>query len=205
MTAHGCVRLDQPDVPAPAQTPAVQSTPVPAPEPITAPRERCEQYYGTAACDHAVAPQPSSPPETAYAPTLQSTTPTSPAEDALLLYPASEGRALYTYIDIGPWPQRMLVDTGSTRLTVNESLAQRLLARGLAHEGPQGIATLADGSQREQQSVIIGTVTIGSHVLHGVLAGVSPDGSDMLLGLWVLNKIGRFTIDGANHKLIFGP
>jgi lipoprotein-anchoring transpeptidase ErfK/SrfK len=36
MTAHGCVRLDQPDVAAPAQTPAVQSTPVPAPEPITA-------------------------------------------------------------------------------------------------------------------------------------------------------------------------
>ena len=57
MMAHGCVRLDQPDVAAP-QTPAVQSTPVPAPEPITAPRERCEQYYGTAACDHAVAPQP---------------------------------------------------------------------------------------------------------------------------------------------------
>ena len=147
----------------------------PAPEPTSppSPRERCEQYYGKAECDHAVAPQPSS----AYAPTPQSTTPTSPAEDALLLYPASEGRALYTYIDIGPWPQRMLVDTGSTGLTVNESLAQRLLARGLAHEGPQGIATLADGSQREQQSVIIDTVTIGSHVLHDVLAGVSPDGS----------------------------
>ncbi|MDQ9577962.1 hypothetical protein, partial [Serratia marcescens] len=78
----------------------------------------------------------------------QSTTPTSPAEDALLLYPAHEGRALYAYIDIGPWPQRMLVDTGSTSLTVNESLAQRLLARGLAHEGPREIATLADGSQR---------------------------------------------------------
>ena len=99
----------------------------------------------------------------------------------------------------------MLVDTGSTSLTVNESLAQRLLARGLAQEGPQGIATLADGSQREQQNVIIDTVTIGSHVLHDVLAGVSPDGSDMLLGLSVLNKIGRFTIDGANHKLIFRP
>jgi clan AA aspartic protease (TIGR02281 family) len=99
----------------------------------------------------------------------------------------------------------MLVDTGSTGLTVNESLAQRLLARGLAHEGPQGIAMLADGSQREFQSVIIDTVTIGSHVLHDVHAGVSPDGSDMLLGLSVLNKIGRFTIDGANHKLIFGP
>jgi predicted aspartyl protease len=69
----------------------------------------------------------------------------------------------------------------------------------LAHEGPQGIATLADGPQREQQSVIVDTVTIGSHVLHDVLAGVSPDGSPMLLGLPVLNKIGRFTIDGANR------
>jgi hypothetical protein len=52
--------------------------------------ERCEQYYGKAACDHAVAPQPSS----AYAPTPQSTTQQAWAEDALLLYPASEGRAL---------------------------------------------------------------------------------------------------------------
>ena len=129
--------------------------------------------------------------------------PSKPGRGLLLLYPASEGRALYTYIDIGPWPQRMLVDTGATNLTVNESLAQRLLAGGLAHEGPQGIVTLADGSQREQQSVIIDTVTIGRHVLHGVLASVSPDGSDMLLGLPVLNQIGRFTIDTAINRLIF--
>jgi predicted aspartyl protease len=47
-------------------------------------------------------------------------------------------------------------------------------------------------------------VTIGSHVLRDVRAGVAPDGTDMLLGLPVLNKIGRFTIDSVNHKLIFG-
>jgi clan AA aspartic protease (TIGR02281 family) len=98
----------------------------------------------------------------------------------------------------------MLVDTGSTSLTVNESIAHRLLARGLAREGQKETVTLADGSEREEQDIIIDTVTIGSHVLHDVVAGVSPDGADMLLGLSALNTIGRFTIDGANHKLIFG-
>jgi predicted aspartyl protease len=50
----------------------------------------------------------------------------------------------------------------------------------------------------------IGTVTVGGHVLRDVRAGVSPDGAEMLLGLPLLNQIGRFTIDSANHKLIFG-
>ena len=53
-------------------------------------------------------------------------------------------------------------------------------------------------------TIIIDTVTIGGHVLRDVPAGVTPDGADMVLGLPVLNQIGRFTIDSVNHKLIFG-
>jgi clan AA aspartic protease (TIGR02281 family) len=130
--------------------------------------------------------------------------PQHPVADAVTLYPDHDGRALYAYIDIGPWPQRVLLDTGATNLTVTEPLAERLLAQGFAHEGPGGTATLADGSEREGRTVIIDSVTIGSHVLRDVRAGVTPDGADMLLGLPLLNQIGRFTIDSVNHKLIFG-
>jgi hypothetical protein len=37
-----------------------------------------------------------------------------------------------------------------------------------------------------------------------VIAGVAPDGADMLLGFPVLNQVGRFTIDTSAHLLIFG-
>ena len=127
-----------------------------------------------------------------------------PDDDSVTLYPDHDGRALYAYIDIGPWPQRVLLDTGATNLTVTEPLAQRLLAQGLAHAGPGATSTLADGSRHEGRTVVIDSVTIGSHVLRDVRAGVTPDGADMLLGLPLLNQIGRFTIDTGNHKLIFG-
>jgi hypothetical protein len=104
----------------------------------------------------------------------------------------------------GPWPQRVLIDTSTTNLTVTEPLAERLLAQGFAREGPGVTVTLADGSERDRRTIIIDTVTIGSHVLRDVHAGVSPDGADMVLGLPVLNQIGHVTIDIANHKLIFG-
>jgi clan AA aspartic protease (TIGR02281 family) len=128
----------------------------------------------------------------------------APAADVIALYPGYGGRALYAYIDIGPWPQRVLIDTGATSLTVTEPLAQRLLAQGFADEGPRVAVTMADGSEREGRTIIVDRVTIGGHVLHSVRAGVTPDRADMLLGLPLLTQIGRFTIDSANHKLIFG-
>jgi clan AA aspartic protease (TIGR02281 family) len=123
--------------------------------------------------------------------------------DAVTLYPDHEGSALYAYIDIGPWTERVLLDTGATNLTVTQPLAERLLAKGFAHEGPWVTTTLADGSEREGRTVIIDSVTIGRHVLRDVRAGVTRDGADMLLGLPLLSRIGRFTIDSLNHKLIF--
>jgi clan AA aspartic protease (TIGR02281 family) len=143
-------------------------------------------------------PPPAPPP-----PLADPAPPAQSAGDSLTLYPDHDARALYAYIDIGPWPQRVLLDTGATSLTVTEPLAERLLAQGFAQEGPKATATLADGSAREGRTIIIDSVTIGSHVLRDVRAGVTPDGADMLLGLPMLNQIGRFTIDSVNHKLIF--
>jgi clan AA aspartic protease (TIGR02281 family) len=156
-------------------------------------------FDATAVCDPANGPS-SSPGNAAPAPA----TAASPSGDYIQLYAADNGRALYVYIDIGPSMQRVLIDTGSTHLTVTESLAGRLLAQGNAHEGPGGTVTLADGSTHSGRNIIIDDVSIGAHVLHNIVAGVGPDNADMLLGMSLLNQIGRFTIDSANHKLIFG-
>jgi hypothetical protein len=40
--------------------------------------------------------------------------------------------------------------------------------------------------------------------VNNVRMSVVPDGTEMLLGLPILNAIGRFTIDSANHQLTFG-
>jgi predicted aspartyl protease len=65
----------------------------------------------------------------------------------------------------------VLLDTGATSLTVTEPLAERLLAQGFAHEGPGVTVMLADGSEHHGRTIIIDTVTIGSHVLRDVPAG----------------------------------
>ena len=165
----------------------------PDPEAVIA--EYCRQHPGARSCQGSLLP-----PNEDSQPSQAS----QPSEDVVPLYSADQGRALYAYIDIGPWRQRVLLDTGASILTVTEPLADRLLAQGFAHEGVRMAFTLADGSKREGRSILIDNVTICSYVLHDVPAGVTPEGADMLLGLPLLNRIGRFTIDSANHELIFG-
>ena len=64
--------------------------------------------------------------------------------------------------------------------------------------------TLADGSTIQERVLIVNTLTIGAHTRRNVRMLVSPDGVDMLLGLPVLNAIGKFTIDAANSQLLLG-
>ena len=52
--------------------------------------------------------------------------------------------------------------------------------------------------------MIISTLVVSSHALHDVEAGIAPQGADMLLGMSVLNRIGKFSADAAKGKLIFG-
>jgi len=92
--------------------------------------------------------KPTTPPLQPPPSPLPDLHPPQPVADAVTLYPGHDGRALYAYIDIGPWPQRVLLDTGATNLTVTEPLAERLVAQGFAHEGPSVTVTLADGSER---------------------------------------------------------
>ena len=50
------------------------------------------------------------------------------------------------------------------------------------------------------RSVIIDAVTVGTHTVRNVEMGVGPHS---LLGMNVLSRIGKFTIDSANGQLVF--
>jgi predicted aspartyl protease len=52
--------------------------------------------------------------------------------------------------------------------------------------------------------VIVKTLIIGAHTRWNVRMLVSPDSADMLLGLPILNAIGKFTVDAANSQLLLG-
>jgi hypothetical protein len=54
------------------------------------------------------------------------------------------------------------------------------------------------------RQVNISSVTVGGHVVNNVHAGVTPDGSDMLLGLSVLAQVApKFAINIAANTLDF--
>jgi clan AA aspartic protease (TIGR02281 family) len=107
-------------------------------------------------------------------------------------------------VSLGTLPVAMLVDTGATNMTVTQSIAYQLLASGQATRAADSTMTMADGSARQQQAIIINTMTIGGHVLHTVWATVSPNGADMLLGFSILNRVsGKFAINVANSTLDF--
>jgi clan AA aspartic protease (TIGR02281 family) len=149
------------------------------------------------------------PPVVADAPSTDASLPPSATyssgSDSVPIYPGAHGSAAYVDVGLGARTVRMLIDTGATNVSVTRSIASALIANNEAVLLP-GTAptTIADGSTIMEQIISIRTLTIGRHTLHHVIAGVAPDGADMLLGFPVLNQVGRFTIDTANGQLIFG-
>jgi gag-polyprotein putative aspartyl protease len=107
-------------------------------------------------------------------------------------------------VTLGALPVTMLIDTGETNMTVTQSVADQLLASGLATRGPDSESRFADGSVHRHVTIIVNTMTIGGHVLHDIYAGVSPNGADMLLGFAVLNQVsGKFAINANTNTLDF--
>jgi clan AA aspartic protease (TIGR02281 family) len=115
-----------------------------------------------------------------------------------------KGGGIYVNVQVGDTTITMLLDTGANLVTINESLANSLIASGQATESAPSEAILADGSKQAHRSVLVKSLWVGSHQRLNVLVGVLPDGTEPLLGLPVLNAIGKFTIDSANRQLIFG-
>jgi predicted aspartyl protease len=188
MMAHGCVRLDQPDVAAPAQTPAVQSTPVPAPEPITAPRERCEQYYGTAACDHAVAPQPLSGMGESAVPMI--------SDGGTFKVPVTINRQLTL---------NFVVDSGAADVSIPADVFMTLVRTGTVTDADfldKQTYQLADGSTIPSQRFVIRTLKIGDKTLENVVGGIAPVAGSLLLGQSFLSRFKSWSIDNQRRALI---
>jgi predicted aspartyl protease len=115
------------------------------------------------------------------------------------------GRRAFVAVELGNiQPAQMLVDPGCTSMTVSEAIANDLLAHGEAETLPDQQVQFADGSQHVERQLRIHQIRIGGRALSDVVAGVTPNGADMLLGFPVLNRWGRFTVDTQNSQLVFG-
>jgi hypothetical protein len=118
----------------------------------------------------------------------------------------SNGRAAVVEVAFGDAAPAvpMLIDTGATEMLVTNTLADELVAKGDAEATSDETYILANGQTDQARRIVIHKMRIGPHVLNKIVAGVVPDSAAMLLPFPVLNLIGRFTIDTANNKLIFG-
>jgi hypothetical protein len=75
----------------------------------------------------------------------------------------------------------MLIDTGATMMSLPSDVAMALITSGDAEFGPKESFRLADRSIREEWTIIIRRMTIGSHALTNVSASVAPTGATPLL------------------------
>jgi predicted aspartyl protease len=113
-------------------------------------------------------------------------------------------QAMHVTVNVGGAPIDMIVDTGASVTSINEWLANQLLAYGQAREYAPWMVGQADGSSVMERRIVVSSLILGSHTCTNVLMTVAPDGAPMLLGLPVLNSIGRLTIDANSNRLIFG-
>jgi hypothetical protein len=111
----------------------------------------------------------------------------------------------YATITLGSLGVTALIDTGTSSMAVPQNIADRLIANGEATEGELGESTYADGSTHTNRTIIIHSLTLGSHVVNNVYAGVSPNSGGTLLGFAVLNRISnKAAINFVNSTLDFG-
>jgi clan AA aspartic protease (TIGR02281 family) len=123
--------------------------------------------------------------------------------DSVALHTNDGGQSLFIDANLGTSAYSFQLDTGASDMTVSQTVAARLLRDAHAVSGPPETVTLADGSEHTVQSITINTVTVGTHRVSDVHATISPDSAPMLLGMGVLNRIGRFTVDAPNRQLTF--
>ena len=120
------------------------------------------------------------------------------------LYSDDNGHSQRLMVTLGSETVNMLLDTGASELSVTQSVAYTLVSNGEAIWGPSVEVTLADGSSHMERVILIGRVMLGGLTITRVPASVASEGGMMLLGMGVLRRFGRFTIDVANSQLILG-
>jgi predicted aspartyl protease len=97
----------------------------------------------------------------------------------------------------------MVLDTGATHGSVPTSFGEKLLADGSAVEGPQTTVTLADNTTHKSRTIMVKSLTIGSHTVHDVRFGLEADDAEPLLGFGALSAFGKFSIDAERGVLTF--
>ena len=116
-----------------------------------------------------------------------------------------DGARAHVTVTLGSINATMLIDTGATLASVNFWTAQALLAERRSPQRRRNRRRLKPSGQTvTDKQIVINQITIGNHTIPNVVAAVNTNEGDMLLPFPVLNQIGKFTIDTANHKLIFG-
>jgi hypothetical protein len=107
-------------------------------------------------------------------------------------------------VALGAIPIIMVVDTGSSLVSIDSVLADKLIARGEAVEGVGMESTLADGSTANNRVITINQLTIAGHAIYGVKAFVGGPKAMPLLGINVLNYFGKFSVDTVHKQLVLG-
>lgn len=112
-----------------------------------------------------------------------------------------DGTVLYSNVDIGGELKRMIVDTGSTISTVPADFADKMIAEGRAEEGKPFMALLADGTRKQERTLNVYHMIIGSRSLWNQSVSVG-ESEIYLLGLYQLHDA-RAAVDTNGLQLIF--
>jgi hypothetical protein len=143
------------------------------------------------------------PDSTQYVPATPAPAPSALSADAIPMQCSLARGGCHLRVDLGDSNAAdMILDTGTTDMSVTWQWATALVNEGAAIWGNPVQVTLADNSTQTQNTVIIKRVSVGNRVAYNVIAGVKESG-DLLLGLAPLNDMGKFTIDARSGYLNF--
>jgi clan AA aspartic protease (TIGR02281 family) len=117
--------------------------------------------------------------------------------------------AMYTRANIGGHWFTMVVDTGASMASINETFANELMVEHHATEYKPVAMSMADGSTHQVRTIAIDRLWVGhdnGYDASNVQVSVTPDDADCLLALPLLNSLGKgkFSIDLNVGKLTFG-
>jgi gag-polyprotein putative aspartyl protease len=115
----------------------------------------------------------------------------------------SDGQSLMLDVGLGGRLLPFVLDTGASNMTVTPEVADWLIRNGHAQWGLNETVTYADGKPHDVPTLTIYSVTVGTHTVSDAHASVMSAGSPMLLGLGVLNAIGKFEVDAPHRTLTF--
>jgi len=115
-----------------------------------------------------------------------------------------DNMGLHIDVTLGPMVYNMIVDTGATYGSITATIAESLVASGLADWGTGMTSVLADGSEHQLRTVVVHSVEVGGRYASNVDFSVTQNNNaQMLFGMNALNQFGKFTVDASNSRIMF--